>query len=33
MPATDRDEMRIQHSEHGPPDGRPALLLSHGFSA
>jgi pimeloyl-ACP methyl ester carboxylesterase len=33
MPAIDREGVRIHYSEHGPADGRPALLLSHGFSA
>jgi pimeloyl-ACP methyl ester carboxylesterase len=33
MATLDRDGVQIHYELHGPPDGRPALLLSHGFRA
>jgi pimeloyl-ACP methyl ester carboxylesterase len=33
MATVDRDGVRIHYELHGPADGRPALLLSHGFRA
>jgi pimeloyl-ACP methyl ester carboxylesterase len=33
MATLDRDGVRIHYELHGPADGRPALLLSHGFRA